>query len=78
MANLIDSDFDEYDEELNSEMDEIFSLSPHHSDECFNKVEDDSQRDSDDDIDDHPKNFNTNSIQFSIKHDPNISDIPFD
>ncbi len=50
MTSLIDSDYDEDDEELNSEMDEIFSLS-HHSDDCYDKIEDDSQRDSDDEID---------------------------
>jgi hypothetical protein len=30
---LIDSDYDVDDEDMNSEMDEIFSLSAHHSDE---------------------------------------------
>lgn len=48
MANLIDSDYDEDDEELNSEMDEIFSISPHHSDDYCDRHYEDSENDSDD------------------------------
>jgi hypothetical protein len=42
MAQLIDSDYDEDDEDCNSEMDEIFSLSPHHSDDGDNPSDQDS------------------------------------
>lgn len=53
---LIDSDYDVDDEDINSEMDEIFSLSNQHSDEdeeddveCMGMMgEDNSQMDSDD------------------------------
>jgi hypothetical protein len=50
LGGLIDSDLDDDDEELNSEMDEIFSISPHHSDDYDKAADDDSQRDSDDEI----------------------------
>ena len=50
LGGLIDSDLDDDDEELNSEMDEIFSISPHHSDDYDKAEDDDSQRDSDDEI----------------------------
>ena len=42
MGGLIDSDLDDDDDELNSEMDEIFSISPHHSDDYEKAGEDDS------------------------------------
>lgn len=41
---LIDSDYDEDD----SEMDEIFSISPHHSDDYGDRNIDESDHDSDD------------------------------
>jgi hypothetical protein len=64
MGGLIDSDLDDDDEELNSEMDEIFSISPHHSDD--EKVADeDSQKDSDDDIEQLAKNFGAGALRFT-------------
>ena len=74
MASLIDSDYDEDDEELNSEMDEIFSLSPHHSDDCCDRNDDDSDHDSDDDfIDNDTKNFIGNSIRYTNSNIPTSS-----
>lgn len=66
MGGLIDSDLDDDDEELNSEMDEIFSISPHHSDD-YDKAgaDDDSQKDSDDEIEQLAKNFGAGTIRFA-------------
>lgn len=58
MALLIDSDYDEDDEDLNSEMDEIFSLSHHSDDDDIN--EDISQQDSDDEDINTAKRFKPN------------------
>lgn len=57
MASLIDSDYDEDDDDLNSEMDEIFSLSHPSDDECMG--EEISQQDSDDE-DINAKKFRPN------------------
>ena len=58
---LIDSDYDVDDEDINSEMDEIFSISPaQHSDEDEDCVVDDiSQQDSDDEYYSHLDRFGT-------------------
>lgn len=60
MASLIDSDYDEDDEEFNSEMEEIFSISPHHSDDYGDK----NCEESDDDSDDILENYHIRNSNF--------------